>query len=38
MTFSAARNHDFASQIDGFNGRGARSHHVVCGVESQLSA
>ena len=35
MTFSAARNHDFASQIDGFRAAG-RDHIVVCGVESHV--
>ena len=35
MTFSAARNFDFASQIDGFKADG-RDHIVVCGVESHV--
>ena len=35
MTFSAARNFDFASQIDGFKAEG-RDHIVICGVESHV--
>ena len=35
MTFSAARNFDFASRIDGFKAEG-RDHIVVCGVESHV--
>ena len=35
MTFSAARNHDFASRLDGFRAAG-RDHIVVCGVESHV--
>ena len=35
MTFSAARNHDFASRLDGLKAAG-RDHIVVCGVESHV--
>ena len=35
MTFSAARNHDFASQLDEFRAAG-RDHIVICGVESHV--
>lgn len=35
MTFSAARNRDFASQIDAFKSEG-RDRIVVCGVESHV--
>ena len=35
MTFSAARNLDFASLIDGLKA-GGRDHIVVCGVESHV--
>ena len=35
MTFSAARNRDFASRIDAFKAEG-RDHIVVCGVESHV--
>ena len=35
MTFSAARNHDFGSQIDDFKA-GGRDHIVICGVESHV--
>ena len=35
MSFSAARNHDFASQIDEFKA-GGRDHIVVCGVECHV--
>ncbi len=35
MTFSAARNHDFADHLDGLRAEG-RDHIVVCGVESHV--
>ena len=35
MTFSAARNLDFVSQVEGFKAEG-RDHIVVCGVESHV--
>ncbi len=35
MTFSAARNHDFAARLDGFRAAG-RDHIVICGVESHV--
>ena len=35
MTFSAARNHDFATQIDRLDA-GGRDRIVVCGVESHV--
>ena len=35
MTFSAARNFDFATLIDGFKAEG-RDHIVICGVESHV--
>ena len=35
MTFSAARNLDFAARLDGLRAAG-RDHVVVCGVESHV--
>ena len=35
MTFSAARNYDFASKIDDFKA-GGRDNVVICGVESHV--
>ena len=35
MTFSAARNLDFVSHVEGFKA-GGRDHIVVCGVESHV--